>query len=441
MLSDVAIKAAKPRDKTYTLPDGGGLTLEVLATGTKVWRLRYRLLGKLEKATLGQYPAYGLAEARQWREEGKWLASRGASPAALKQGAPLPADLPAVVKERAEAFIQSWCLEARAKAQAQAAAAAQAATTAKLVSTVAWEWYDEVVVARNKSPRTIQRALEKDIVPAIGDKAVDAVTVLDAQAITDAIKKRGSDQMALVTRNIGARLFRYAIARQLCTFNPFAALDANFIAQARSREVALTLDEVGRLLRAVYQSSMRRSHKLAVHLLILTLARKGEVIAARWAEINFEEKLWSVPNTRMKMGKPHLVPLAPEALALLEELRHLAGDSPFVVPSSHGLDKPIAASTLNTALRSLEHDVRDFVIHDFRRTASTHLHEAGYPADWIEKALAHETGGIRGVYNKAQYLDQRRTMLAEWATLVDRQLREGGKILIGATGRAFHANP
>jgi integrase len=216
---------------------------------------------------------------------------------------------------------------------------------------VAWEWYDEVVVARNKSPRTIQRVIEKDLVPAIGDKAVDAVTVLNAQAITDAIKKRGSDQMALVTRNIGARLFRYAIARQLCTFNPFAALDAAFIAQARSRDVALTLDEVGRLLRAVYQSSMRRSHKLAVHLLVLTLARKGEVIAATWQEISFEEKLWSVPNTRMKMGKPHLVPLAPEALALLEELRHLAGDSPFVVPSSHSLDKPIAASTLNTALR------------------------------------------------------------------------------------------
>jgi hypothetical protein len=183
MLTDVAIKNAKPREKTYTLPDGGGLTLEVLTSGTKVWRLRYRLLGKLEKATLGQYPAFALSEARQWREDGKWLASRGASPAALKQGAPIPADLPAVVKERAEAYIQNWCLEAHAKVKARVAVAEEKATKVKQVATVAWSWYDEVVVPRNKVPRNIKRILDKDILPAIGDKAVDAVTVLDAQAI------------------------------------------------------------------------------------------------------------------------------------------------------------------------------------------------------------------------------------------------------------------
>jgi integrase len=245
--------------------------------------------------------------------------------------------------------------------------------------------------------------------------------------------------MALQTRNTGSRLFKYAIARQLTRFNPFAALDAEFIAQARSRDVALSLDEVGRLLRAIYKSSMRRAHKLALHLLVLTLGRKSEVISARWSEISFEEKLWAVPNNRMKMGKPHLIPLAPQVIAMLEELRNLAGDSPFVFPSRHSLERPIAASTLNVAVRALEHDVREFVIHDIRRTASTLLHEAGYPSDWIEKSLAHETGGVRGVYNRAQYLEQRRQMLVDWTNLVDSQLREEGKVIIGTFGKAFHA--
>lgn len=191
--------------------------------------------------------------------------------------------------------------------------------------------------------------------------------------------------MALQTRNVMKRLFAYAIARGKTQFNPAAAIEARFIATARSRDVALTPEEVGKLLRGIYQSSIKRQHKLALHLLILCMVRKSELLEARWAEINFENSEWNIPAERMKKDKPHLVPLSKQALAMFEELRVLASGSEWVLPSRGSLKEPIAHSTLNQAVRSLDCGIRDFVIHDFRRTASTQLHEAGFNSDWIEK--------------------------------------------------------
>jgi integrase len=245
--------------------------------------------------------------------------------------------------------------------------------------------------------------------------------------------------MALQTRNVIKRLFAYAIARGKTHFNPAAAIEARFIATARSRDVALTQPEIGQLLRAIYQSSIRRQHKLALHLLILCMVRKGELIGARWDEIDFDKAEWLIPAERMKKDKPHLVPLSRQAMAMFEELKGLASKSPWVLPSRNTLKEPIAHSTLNQAIRSLDLGVRDFVIHDFRRTASTQLHEAGFNSDWIEKALAHEQKGVRGVYNKAEYLAQRREMLQWWADLVDAQIEEGRKVVIGRFGKAFQA--
>ena len=281
--------------------------------------------------------------------------------------------------------------------------------------------------------------LDKDVLPAIGEKPVADVTIQDVLAITDAIKARGADQMALQTRNVIKRLFAYAIARGKTRFNPAAAIEARFIATARSRDVALTQPEIGQLLRAIYQSSIRRQHKLALHLLILCMVRKGELIGARWDEIDFDKAEWLIPAERMKKDKPHLVPLSRQAMAMFEELKGLASKSPWVLPSRNTLKEPIAHSTLNQAIRSLDLGVRDFVIHDFRRTASTQLHEAGFNSDWIEKALAHEQKGVRGVYNKAEYLAQRREMLQWWADLVDAQIEEGRKVVIGRFGKAFQA--
>lgn len=438
-LSDTKLRNLKPGDKAYQEADEGGLFVEVLPGGAKVWRMRYRIGGrgsKQEKVTLGDYPAYSLAEARTWRDDCKALAGRGLSPMALKRGDPIPEDAPPAAKELAQFFIRNWCMKAVAKVKAKEEAAREADT----VEAFARRWYAEIAEPANSNPRNIKRILDKDVIPAIGTKQIADVTVTDILAITDKIKNRGADQMALQTRNVLKRLFAYAIAREKTQFNPAAAIEAKFIAQAKSRDVALAPEEVGKLLRAIYQSSMKRAHKLALHLLILCMVRKSELIEAKWEELDLEKAEWAIPGERMKKDKPHLVSLSRQAVAMFEELKELASGSEWVFPSRGDLKQPIAKSTLNQAVRSLAIDVRDFVIHDFRRTASTHLHEAGFNSDWIEKSLAHETKGIRGVYNRAQYADQRREMLQWWADFVDSQIQDGrGKVIIGPFGKAYRA--
>jgi len=435
-LSDTKLRALKSTDKVFSESDGGGLYIEVMPTGKKRWGLKYRTLtGKQETIRLGDYPAYSLADARTWRDDCKVLAGRGLSPMALKRGDPIPDDAAPVAKELAQLFIREWCLKAIEKAKAKE----EATKASETVEAFARRWYAEIVEPANSTPRNIKRVLDKDVIPAIGGKQIADVTVTDILAITDKIKNRGADQMALQTRNVLKRLFAYAIAREKTQFNPAAAIEAKFIASARSRDVALSPEEMGKLLRAIYQSSIKRAHKLALHLLILCMVRKGELIGARWEELDLEQGQWAIPGERMKKDKPHLVHLSRQAVAMFEELKGLASGSAWVFPSRGDLNRPIAHSTLNQAVRSLEIDVRDFVIHDFRRTASTHLHEAGFNSDWIEKCLAHETKGIRGVYNRAQYADQRREMLQWWANFVDSQIEEGRKVIIGNFGKEFQA--
>ncbi|HRH12856.1 MAG TPA: tyrosine-type recombinase/integrase [Azonexus sp.] len=438
-LSDTRLRTLKAGEKAFSESDGNGLFVEVMPGGAKVWRMRYRIGGqgaKQEKITLGDYPTYSLAEARTWRDDCKILAGRGVSPMALRRGDAIPEDATPAVKELAQAFIREWCLKTREKAKIKEEAAREADT----VEAFARRWYAEIAEPANSNPRNILRALEKDVIPAIGAKQVADVTVTDILAITDKIKNRGADQMALQTRNVLKRLFAYAIAREKTKFNPAAAIEAKFIASARSRDVALSSEEVGKLLRAIYQSSIKRAYKLAIHLLILCMVRKTELIEAKWEELDLEKAEWAIPGERMKKDKPHLVSLSRQAVAMFEELKGLASGSEWVFPSRRDLRQPIAHSTLNQAVRSLEIDVRDFVIHDFRRTASTHLHEAGFNSDWIEKCLAHETKGIRGVYNRAQYADQRREMLQWWADFVDSQIQDGkGKVIIGPFGKAYQS--
>lgn len=408
-LTDTKLQRLPSKDQPYQLADGGGLFIAVHPTGKKVWRMQYRIggrAGRKEKVTLGEYPAYSLADARRWRDECRALIARGESPARVKQD--------------------------------EKAAALEGETDTMRAFTE--RWFADVVAPSYNNPRNIRRMLDKDVLPGVGHMLVSDVRIEDVLRITDAIKARGADQMALHTRNALKRLFAYAIARGKVQFNPAAAIEARFIAIARSRDVALSTPEIGKLLRGIYQSSIKRQHKLALHLLILCMVRKSELLNARWAEIDFDKAEWSIPAERMKKDKPHLVPLSKQVLAMFEELRTLSSGSEWVLPSRGSLRKPISKSTLNVVVRGLDLDVQDFVIHDFRRTASTHLHEAGFNSDWVEKALAHEQKGVRGVYNRAEYLNQRREMLQWWADFVDAQIDEGRKVVIGRFGKTYNAS-
>lgn len=365
-LTDVKIRALKPKAKPYQIFDGGGLCIEVLPSGKKVWRIRYRLRGKQEKLTFGAYPTIPLVEARRRREETKLLIAQGHNAKRVRV-----AD-----RDTVAAFSDIYLRE--------------------------------VVGDGNSYADNIQRVLAKDIIPFIGDKRLDAANAGDVLAITDRIKARGAPHSALLTRNVVKRLYDYAIARQRAQFNPASQVIARYIVTAKPRERVLSAEEIGALLKAT-------RHRAVVHLLLISLVRKGELIGARWDEIDFAKEEWTIPAVRMKKDRTHVVYLSRQALDLFTKLKPIAYGSEYVFPG-RGASRPIHANTLNMLFRSLGYD---FCPHDFRRTASTHLHESGFNSDVIEKALAHEQRGIRRVYNKAEYSAQRRELLQCWADFVD----------------------
>ncbi|MBB4515721.1 integrase [Paraburkholderia fungorum] len=273
--------------------------------------------------------------------------------------------------------------------------------------------------------RTTRRALEKDVLPVLGAKSIKAVTADDIRAICDQIKGRGAPKMALHTRNAVKRLYEYLIARQLAATNPAELIPARFIATPDSRTRVLAPDEIGTMLRAIYASNIRRPLKLALHLLVLTMVRKSDIVEAAWSEFSLNGARWTIPAARMNRGRDHVVYLPHQAVALLRELQETQASRNFVFPSVRGDDRPIAKSTLNQAVKSLGLDVEHFVLHDFRRTAATHLREMGQPSDAIEKALAHTVKDTPGGAGHAEHTAQQRQILQLWADFVDMQIESG----------------
>jgi integrase len=400
-LNDKRIKAMRPKAKRYLVADGGGLALEVMASGTKIWRYRFSLHGKQQPlVTIGEYPSVTLLEARDRARKYAETVSSGVSPVADAK------------KDRG------------------------AVKELDTVRAFADRWYVAEIADKSKSYSTVtRRALDKDIYPAIGNKLLADVNAGDVLVICDKIKGRGAPQMALFTRNVVKRMYEYAISRQAAVINPAQQLVARFIATPQSRTRVLSPDEIGSVMRTVYASDMSRAYKLALHLLLITMVRKSELIEAEWSEFEFEAGIWRIPAARMKKDVEHWVYLSDQALEMLRELQTLTHSQRFLFPMRRGYeDRPIAKSTLNQAVRAMKADVQHFVIHDFRRTASTHLHEMGMSSDAIEKALAHSIKGIKGVYNRAEYANERRKILQLWATFVAAQIDEARKVVISKFG-------
>lgn len=402
-LNDKRIKALKPKAKRYLIADGGGLVLEVMTSGSMVWRYRYSLNRKQQPlVTIGDYPAVSLQDARIRGRRYAEIVADGVSPVADAK------------KDRG------------------------ATKSLDSVRAFADFWYESEIAIKSLSYRTgTRRALDKDIYPAIGNKALMEVNAGDVLAICDKVKGRGAPQMALFTRNVVKRMYEYAISRQAATINPGQQLVARYIATPQSRTRVLSPDEVGAVIRTVYASDMSRAYKLALHLLVITMVRKSELIESEWSEFDLDEGVWRIPAERMKKDREHWVYLSVQAVSMLRELRTLSHSERFVFPMRRGYeDRPIAKSTLNQAVRAMGSNVQHFVIHDFRRTASTHLHEMGHSSDAIEKALAHSIKGIKGVYNRAEYADERRKISQLWANFVDAQIAEEKKVVIGNFARA-----
>jgi integrase len=395
-LTDTAIRALKPKATRYSKTDERGLVLEVFPTGGMLWHYRYRLNGKQERVTLGRYPALSLKLARAERDKRETLVAQGQSPAVQKRLAKQGAAPDTTVAEFGERFFRD-------------------------------------VVAKDRRDLTIpRRYFDKSIVPAIGTKAVRDVTTEDVRAIIWRKKDEGFDAAAGNIRSVLKRLFDYAQTAGLVATNPVLALPMRHVHKARARERALSTDEIRAFLKAAFESNIRRQFKIGLHLILLTMVRKSELLLARWEHVDFEQAEWHIPAEHSKTGKPHIVFLSRQAVALFRELHALAGGSELVMPGRGSLTKPFAHNAINTALKTAlqGQDIPAFTIHDLRRTASTLLHENGWPSDVVEKALNHTIGGVRGVYNRAEYAPQRREMLQFWADTIER-LMTSGQVVIG----------
>jgi integrase len=401
-LTDAGIKALKPRAGRYLVSDGRGLSLDILPSGKMSWLYRYRLNGKYGKENLGHYPDLSLRAARDKRDKLAGKVAKGESPAAeekLKRGGVVTNP---TVKEFGERY------------------------------------YKEQVVANWKDPKTIRRYLDNEIFPTLGDRLLKEVTALDVQALVYRKRDNGQVSAAIQLRSVIKQLFDYAIETRLVTINPAAMVATRYIGKARKRSRVLTPTEIRLYLRTIYQSNIRRQFKLALHIILLTLSRKSELLLARWEHVNFEAGEWLIPAENAKTAKPHIVYLSTQVAEMLRELKVLAGGSELVMPGRGSLTKPFAANALNKALEGLTFDMDPLTIHDLRRTGATLLTERGFNKDVIEKALSHEAVGIRAVYIIAEFAEQRKEMLQWWANYVDGIVNES-KVVVGNFGGGSRA--
>ncbi|PRX34412.1 site-specific recombinase XerD [Paraburkholderia sp. BL18I3N2] len=386
-LTEAQVRALEPRDTRYCVADGNGLVIEIMTTGTKIWRFRYTLNGKRQPlATIGDYRMISLRVARAKAQKYAEMVAQGISPVATARrdrGAESKAD---VLREAAELYLAT-----------------------------------EMAGKSEEYRRTTRRALDKDVLPAIGHMQIKAVTADDIVAICDRIKSRGSPKMALHTRNVVKRLYEYLIARQLASSNPAEVVPARSIATFDSRTRVLSGDEIGAMFRSIDASSIRRPLKLALHLLVLTMVRKSDLVESTWAEFNLDKAMWTIPAARLKKDRDQRVPLSQQAVSMLRELDHGKASRKFVFPSVRGDDRPIAKSTLNQAVKALGLDVGHFVLHDFRRTATAHLRELTQPSDALDQNMV-TTPERTEQDASAENAAKQRWVMQRWADFVDAQI-------------------
>ena len=400
-LTDTTIRNLKPRATAYQVADGRGLVLEVRPTGQKAWLYRYRLFGRVEKLSIGTYSDVSLAEARDRHFEARKLVAAGKSPSQLKQAE----------KHRLSDELQTVRGLAKAYIADHLAPLASASRSRDYV--------------------------ENEVLPTIGGKFLHEVTPSDCIAIVECIKQRGAPSVARKVLEQLRSLFAYAVDRCLITINPAAQVRAaKIIGVQTSRSRLLRADEIRRFLTAAETFPTSQSNRIAFKLILLTLCRKGELVKARWEHVDFDRAEWHIPTVNAKNRQEHIVYLSRQVRALFVELKGLAGKSDWVLPSRDP-ERHISAATLNqVTFVAKRRDEKlgwlaDIWIHDMRRTGSTHLHEMGWPSDVIEKALNHTIGGVRGVYNRAQYADQRREMLQAWSDAVDRYMTAQSTVIAG----------
>lgn len=391
-LTVLAIKHLKPKAVAYRVADSGGLCLEVSPAGGKLWRYRFTFNGKAQMIALGKFPEVTLEQARRQRDEARALVKAGKHPTREKKAQKLRK-----IVEGEQTFEK-----------------------------VARHWME--LKGKNLNAKYHKQSLarmEQHIFPMIGALPITEITIPDVARVVEKIGSLGIVETAHRMKQVMAQVFRYAAQRGLCQYNPAADLRDILPSQEEKHYPCIHPRELHDLLKAMaaYQGDVLTNS--AMKLLALTFVRTGELIGAQWAEIDFDREEWHIPKERMKMRRPHVVPLSRQALDILKSLHEVTGTKVHVFHSQRSRNiKHISNGAVLMALRRMGYQGK-MTGHGFRALASTILNEKGYPPDVIERQLAHEDEDkIRSAYNRAEYLLERKKMMQDYADYLDAVLQQ-----------------
>ena len=396
-LTDTEIRKTKPAAKAYRLPDTKGLFLFVTPTGGKLWRYKYRHGGLQKLMAIGKYPDVPLALARERHAEARRLLATGIDP-----------------------------MEKR-----KAAKTAEKAAAENSFRTIAGLWFEHWRAEKSaQHVDATRRRMDANILPLLGARPITEIEAPELVTMVKMIEGRGAADLAKrAMQNVG-QIFRYAIAHGYAKRNPASEIRPADVLRPTHKTNLARIDakDLPALLRSmeVYQGT--HVTRLAMKLMALTFVRTSELIGAKWTEFDMEAARWNIPAARMKMRDPHIVPLASQAIEVLEMLRLLTGSSEWLFPGDRSSKKPMSNNTILGALKRMGYKGR-MTGHGFRGLASTILHEQGYPHEHIELQLAHAPrNAVSAAYNHALYLEPRARMMQEWANFLERTQR-GGKLL------------
>ncbi|ELW9553194.1 tyrosine-type recombinase/integrase [Klebsiella aerogenes] len=380
------VDAAKPREKAYKLADGAGLYLEVVPSGSRYWRMKYRFNGKEKRMAFGVYPAVSLAQARALRDEAKKKLAEGIDPSFAKKEEKLVRDV-------------------------------QLNNT---FQAVALEWHGTKVSRWSEGYASdIIEAFNKDIFPYIGQQPVNEIKPLVLLNVLRRMESRGATEKAKKVRQRCSEVFRYAIVTGRAEYNPAADLTSAMSGHESKHYPFLTVEELPDFFKALAGYTGSLLVVLAARLLILTGVRTGELRGAFWSEFDLEKAVWEIPAERMKMKRPHLVPLSTQAREIVQQLKVMSGQYPLVFPGRNDPRKTMSEASINQVFKRIGYTGK-VTGHGFRHTMSTILHEEGFNTAWIETQLAHvDKNAIRGTYNHALYLEGRREMMQWYADYID----------------------
>ena len=380
------VDAAKPKEKAYKLADGAGLYLEVVPSGSRYWRMKYRFNGKEKRMAFGVYPAVSLAQARALRNKAKKKLAEGIDPSFAKKEEKLVRDV------RLHNTFQA----------------------------VALEWHGTKVSRWSEGYASdIIEAFNKDIFPYIGQQPVNEIKPLVLLNVLRRMESRGATEKAKKVRQRCSEVFRYAIVTGRAEYNPAADLTSAMSGHESKHYPFLTVEELPDFFKALSGYTGSPLIVLAARLLILTGVRTGELRGAFWSEFDLEKAVWEIPAERMKMKRPHLVPLSTQALEIVQQLKVMSGQYPLVFPGRNDPRKTMSEASINQVFKRIGYTGK-VTGHGFRHTMSTILHEEGFNTAWIETQLAHvDKNAIRGTYNHALYLEGRKEMMQWYGDYVD----------------------